>query len=334
MDHMSTYVAGVNPTITSINPASGIVGSSVVINGTNFQDPGATVAFGSTLATIRAISTTQITVAVPSISIGTYTVTVTNTDSLNASTSFTITAPPAPTPSGGYVRLPEQTQTVVQEEIITPVKEEPQVEVLGVELDYMATQLNKILEEAAITYQGDVNLILNNVGQKRNMAGELAGNNKYMFSLAKGFNLSLKQGYALTNFIVYGTETTDKLGAGERAGVINSYKAAFGKLPTTQSEWEDAIKIANGRWPGETSQVAEDNAKTEFKKVYLRDADMDNANDNAAVTIIAYGLRPDIRYLDNERAGIKSFEHVYGYKPISAIDWDIVRAIAYSGAAR
>ena len=61
---------------------------------------------------------------------------------------------------------------------------------------------------------------------------------------------------------------------------------------------------------------------------------MENSNDNAAVTIIAYGLRSDSRNLGSEKAGIKSFKHIYGYNPESAIDWDIVRAIAYSGATR
>ena len=61
---------------------------------------------------------------------------------------------------------------------------------------------------------------------------------------------------------------------------------------------------------------------------------MENPNDNAAVTVIAYGLRPDSRNLNSEKAGIKSFKHIYVYNPESAIDWDVVRAIAYSGSVR
>ncbi len=61
---------------------------------------------------------------------------------------------------------------------------------------------------------------------------------------------------------------------------------------------------------------------------------MNNPNDNAAVTIITYGLRPSNRNLNSEKAGITIFKAIYKYNPESAIDWDIVRAIAYSGAVR
>ena len=169
----------------------------------------------------------------------------------------------------------------------------------------------------------------------RDSDAENNGYNKYTVALINDIDgLEQSNIYAITNFVVYGTETTKILGAGERAGVINSYKSAFGKLPTTESEWQDVIKIANGRWPNEKSKTAEVNAKIEFKKVYKREADMNNPNDNAAVTIISYGLRSDVRNLDSEKAGILTFKHIYGYNPSSATDWDIVRAIAYSGAVR
>jgi hypothetical protein len=134
--------------------------------------------------------------------------------------------------------------------------------------------------------------------------------------------------------VAYGTKGTLVLGAGERAGVVSSYKKAFGKLPQTEAQWKDALAIASGRWPGETSATAESKAKTEFKKVYNKNADMKNANDNAAVTVMAYGLRPSDRNLNSEKAGIKIFKAIYGHNPVSALAWDIVRAIAYSGAKR
>lgn len=61
---------------------------------------------------------------------------------------------------------------------------------------------------------------------------------------------------------------------------------------------------------------------------------MDSPNDNAAITVIAYGLRPVNRNLESEKAGIRIFKAIYGYDPESAVSWDIVRAIAYSGAIR
>ncbi len=141
--------------------------------------------------------------------------------------------------------------------------------------------------------------------------------------------------YSIAFFIRYGTDTTLILGAGERAGVINSYKSAFNRLPQTEEEWSDVVKIANGRWPSERNMTAEQKAQSElFRTIYKREANMNNANDNAAVTVITYGLRPADRNMNSEKAGIKIFEGIFGYKPSSAIDWDIVRAISYSGATR
>ena len=147
-------------------------------------------------------------------------------------------------------------------------------------------------------------------------------------------NLETANLNALVNFIAYGTKTTAKLGEGERAGVLDSFKSAYGKLPITEADWNDVIKIANGRWPSQANEQAENKAKIAFKKVYLREATMDNTIDNASVTTMAYGLRTRTRKLDVEKTAILTFNHVYGFNPSTAITWDIVRAIAYSGAKR
>ncbi len=211
----------------------------------------------------------------------------------------------------------------------------PQPIVKGVETDYRSIQLEKMINEAEYIWKGNAETTSANMNTNRDSDAENNGYNKYTVALISDIDgLEQSNIYAITNFVVYGTETTKILGAGERAGVINSCKSAFGKLPTTESEWQDVIKIANGRWPNEKSKTAEINAKIEFKKVYKREADMNNPNDNAAVTIISYGLRSDVRNLDSEKAGILTFKHIYGYNPFSATDWDIVRAIAYSGAVR
>ena len=254
----------------------------------------------------------------------------TSTGNTSGGSSSSNTNPPSPPAVEEYEEdlLPEP-------EVILEEEYEEEVIVLGVETDYRAVQLEKILNEAGYVWTGGAGVISANMSINRKPEEEVNGYNKYTASLIKGLDgLEQSNIYAITNFIVYGTPTTEILGAGERAGVLNSYKSAFGKLPTTESEWQDAIKIANGRWPNERSEAAETKAKQEFKKVYLREPDMDNPNDNAAVTVIAYGLRPDNRNLDSERAGILTFKHIYGHNPVSATDWDVVRAIAYSGAVR
>lgn len=198
-----------------------------------------------------------------------------------------------------------------------------------------AQKIIAIAAEAAEVLKADINSFLGKFGFKRDLAKESVGMKKYVKSLIKDAKgITTEKQNALNNFITYGTDTTKALGEGERAGVINSYKSAFGKLPATEAEWTDAIKIANGRWPSEKNTKTETAAATAFKKIYGRAPNRANANDDAAVTIIAYGLRPIDRNLTSEKAAIKSFKYFYGYSPVSAMAWDIVRAIAYSGATR
>ncbi|PLX27616.1 hypothetical protein C0583_00025 [Candidatus Parcubacteria bacterium] len=191
--------------------------------------------------------------------------------------------------------------------------------------------------EALIVYESgtDLNVIIEHNSAEKDVEKQKYGMENYVPILEEGVSgLTINQIYAVNNFVTYGTVSTHYLGEGERAGVVNSYKKAFGKLPTIESEWNDCILIANGRWPGEASATAIEAAKEEFKKIYLREANMENQHDNAAVTVIAYGLRPKNRNLDSEKAALNIFKGIYKHNPSSALDWDIVRAIAYSGAVR
>jgi hypothetical protein len=140
---------------------------------------------------------------------------------------------------------------------------------------------------------------------------------------------------SLALFIHDGTLSTKILGAGERAGALGSYFSAFGRLPEDKEGWQDVIKIGNGRWPGQKSAMAEAAAEKIFKTIYLRVPDRSgNKYDNNAVIIIAYGLRPAKRNMNSEKAAIKSFKFIFKRAPNKSNDWDIVRAIAYSGAKR
>ncbi|MBI2050292.1 MAG: hypothetical protein HYT31_00625 [Parcubacteria group bacterium] len=138
----------------------------------------------------------------------------------------------------------------------------------------------------------------------------------------------------LVSFVTYGTPTTTTLGAGERGGVVNSFKEAFGRLPASDTDWEDVVKIANGRWPGQTDTDREATAEANFRVIYKRAPVRTNARDDAAVVVMAYGLRPSGRKLDSEKAAIKSYEAIFKRTPETATAWDAVRAIAYSGATR
>jgi gliding motility-associated-like protein len=93
------------PTITSFTPASGPVGTTVTITGTNFSTTAAnnTVAFNGTTSIVTASTATSITTTVPvgattgkiSVTVGTNTATSTNDFTVTASPIITITTQPS-----------------------------------------------------------------------------------------------------------------------------------------------------------------------------------------------------------------------------------------------
>ncbi len=201
-----------------------------------------------------------------------------------------------------------------------------------------AATVISINDNASQLYSGSIDSLLAQLNEMKNTIAEQAAQIKYLQSLTQ--NVASVSSSTLSNinsFITYGVDSnTLKLGAGQRAAVVNSFKSAFARLPTTQTDFTDVVKIANGRWPGQTSSSSIAWAEQQFQKVYLRAPDMSNAHDNAAVTIMAYGLMQQAanRNLKSETASINIFKGIFSRVPTSANDWNTVAAIAYSGATR
>lgn len=198
--------------------------------------------------------------------------------------------------------------------------------------------VNIHVDNASRLHNQGLDEILTEIEELRDTVREQNVKIKHLEKLTKNVKrVSEEMENALNSFITYGVDNnTKKLGEGERAAVIYSYKTAFEKLPETEEELADAIKIANGRWPSITNEKAEKRAKAQFERIYKRIADMEDSKDNAAVTVMAYGLRQkaENRNIDSEKSGINTFKNIYGYHPNSTEDWNIMQAITYSGAAR
>ncbi|MDA3840482.1 MAG: Kazal-type serine protease inhibitor domain-containing protein [Patescibacteria group bacterium] len=169
-------------------------------------------------------------------------------------------------------------------------------EAVGVAKDYYGEcekddQIKDIEEKAGLLGDNKLDEILEELKLLRNQVLEQQNELKYL----RGFvdemgRITEQMQSSINNFITYGVDdNTMRLGEGERAAVINSFKNAFHKLPENEAELADAIKIANGRWPSMRSEEAEGIAEERFRDVYLRYPDMENANDNAAITIMSYG---------------------------------------------
>jgi len=196
----------------------------------------------------------------------------------------------------------------------------------------------KMQNNANYMHNNQFGQILKELKELRSIVKEQQAQIKYLAKLKEDVQkISAKVEETINNFITYGVdENTKKLGAGERAAVMHSYKAAFSKLPESEDELADAIKIANGRWPTMRKSEAEKKAKERFRKIYKRIADMNDPKDNAAVTIMAYGLRQraENRNLDSEKNGINIFKGIYNKLPDNTEEWNTMQAITYSGAAR
>jgi len=203
-------------------------------------------------------------------------------------------------------------------------------------LNDTAMHWQQILNDASTIVKSgkDVNIILNH--DKKVLDEKLQNETfeRYTKKIIAGSKIEQDKINAMNYFIAYGTKSTQYLGAGERAGVLNSYKFAFGTAPTNEVAWTDCLAIANGRWPTNSNKLAIKRAETEFKKVYKRPAVIKNQNDNSAITILAYGLRNLKRNTNSEASAIKTFRSIYKVMPTNPFQWDIVRAVAYSGAKR
>jgi len=230
----------------------------------------------------------------------------------------------APTTATPVASTPEAAQDIAPAAPTAPTAQE------------FAQKIVTITVEATEIVTAKAEQVAQKVGTSRNIQTEQKTQETYVTPLiiSAGITASTQSQAAITNFIAYGTATTKVLGAGERAGVVNSFQNAFKKLPATKLDWQDAIKIANGRFPAQQSISKEKQALSPFTDIYKKLPDFSNGHDEAALKIITYGIRPTARNFDSEKAAIITFESVYGEKPATTSDWDIMRAIAYSGAKR
>ncbi len=215
---------------------------------------------------------------------------------------------------------------------ISPAKTIAGVKVLGLARSLAEIELEQIKTEARqIASQN----WLKAAGQPAPASARLdVSLKRHLELLAFGLDLTAAEKANLDFFAATGTKSTRRLGAGERVGVLASYKRAYGSLPAQESQWLDLLKIARGRWPSVYSAAAEAQAGKIFALIYRRQPDKKSAADQSAIKIMAYGLRPWPRRLAAEKRAAGIFIRIFKHQPLSAADWDIVRAIAYSGAVR
>ncbi len=203
----------------------------------------------------------------------------------------------------------------------------PTPRVLGVEDE---APLCVLTEVEALYVSSIVNEILGHLGIERDVSLEEYFN-ALLTPRVVPTDLSSTLLAAVQNFVNYGTASNLRLGQGERAGVVNSFRAVYSRVPLDECDWQNAIKIGNTTLPLNLNTDREKAVEDTFKTIYGRSADRGQSKDDIAIKIMTYGIRPQIRDLSAEDAAIGVFERIYGKKPETASEWDANRALAYSG---
>lgn len=236
----------------------------------------------------------------------------------------------------------EESVAIKKEDTVAPKKEDGVIEKKISDVTAVEAPPATLRDETKTILSESTETIAKSVGRIADAVVEQGVKNTEKFTAIIGTTTET-QTTAMVGFIAYGTQATATLGEGERAGVLDSYRRAYGALPATEEEWQDALRIGAGQLPDHNNASAETKATALFEKIYKRPAKAvdpsesvlkaQDGNDYDALRMAAYGIRPETRDLTKERTGIGRFKGTFGRDPKSAEDWDAVRMIAYSGVA-
>lgn len=205
---------------------------------------------------------------------------------------------------------------------------QPTPRVLGVEDE--EAPLCILTEAEALYVTSDIRTILGHLGLNRDEAME-EKYNKELTPRVVPADISPEHLVAIQNFINYGTKSNVRLGQGERAGAVNSFREIYKHVPTNECDWQNVIKIADTKMPHDLNSGREEETLKTYKEIYGYDYDSSNLLEKIAHKVMSYGVRPQMRDLDAEYTAAKVFYKIYGKFPTTASEWDANRALAYSG---
>ena len=221
---------------------------------------------------------------------------------------------PAPVILMPFMVSPDQAG-IRQEDI--EVEKDIKSKVLGVEVERPKSETYTKDEILNALAGADINALLDYLGKERDIAQEESVVQKYNFD------------FQATNFVCYGTKSTDVLGEGERAGVIYSFEQAFGRMPRSTEDWDDVIRISTNQVPIQRNTPAEERVLLIKPPLPYQGEGWGEGFEETDVIFIAYGLRPEKRDLGLEIEGIKKFIDIFGRLPSNTMDWNILRSLVY-----
>jgi hypothetical protein len=137
--------------------------------------------------------------------------------------------------------------------------------------------------------------------------------------------------WKVINFLAYGsTDKTQAMPSVARKGLLDDYKAVYNRLPSSNSDWQNLAKVADGTTPSRvlSNEVV---AIREFTKIFKSAVNFSNPAHEQFVHMLAYRLRPESRDLSKEQAGLGKYLSTYRANPSNGWAWSVLRSISYSG---
>jgi len=142
---------------------------------------------------------------------------------------------------------------------------------------------------------------------------------------------------SLKNYLAYGTESTIRLGEGQRAATVINYTNVKGSVPETESDIEDVLKIANNRVPLIRNSELEPKFLGNFYRLnnIIKENNITKIDENNLILELnqflrfSYGILPIERSIAREKWAIELFVKNYNKLPQTDGEWRIVNSWAY-----
>ncbi len=142
---------------------------------------------------------------------------------------------------------------------------------------------------------------------------------------------------SLKNYLAYGTESTVRLGEGQRAATVINYTSVKGNIPQTESDIEDVLKIANNRVPLIRNSELEPKFLGNFYRLnnIIKENDITKIDEDNFILELnqflrfSYGILPMERSIAKEKWAIELFVKNYNKLPQTDGEWRIVNSWAY-----
>lgn len=199
----------------------------------------------------------------------------------------------------------------------------------------------KILSEAEMIDQSSIKkkvkeMLLNSVQlEQEDIELEKKVETRYQNILTSTVSPEAK--ISLRNYLSYGSESTLRLGEGQRAATVINYTNFKGRSPEGEDDIENVLKIANNIIPLMRNPELEPKLVGNFHRLnnIIKDNDITKIDENNLILELnqflrfAYGIFPMERSLARENWAIDIFVKNYNKLPQSSGDWRIVNSWAY-----